>query len=268
MVQLGLILILRATHEASNRRGAHPIDSLSLLVVLETVVVLILLLIVDLLVEVDHLYRHFALAKTSFKHALRGVVFVNRHDMLLNLMLLLDVHLALVLRIKPILILFLLVKLMEKIIVIRNRDFRRHLWVEHRHLWLCKNRAWLKLLVHLRLLELLGSGLEYGRSTKVLWNHLRDSWRLDQNLLSNLALNLNQFHFLDWNCTLAVDPLVSEDVVVLQLHDFSDILYVDVGHKAETSWLIRTFVLQNDAVFQPAILLKICAKLLLFQIVR
>ena len=85
--------------------------------------------------------------------------------MLLNLMLLLDVHLTLV-WFEPILILLLLVEFMEKIIIIRNRDIRRHLWMEHRHLQLCsieRNRAWLKLLVHLRLLELLRNGHEYGR---------------------------------------------------------------------------------------------------------
>ena len=56
-----LVLSVGGAHEAPDRRGAHPVDTLSLFVILKRVVVLVLLLVLNLLIEVLDLDRHLAL---------------------------------------------------------------------------------------------------------------------------------------------------------------------------------------------------------------
>ena len=57
------------------------------------------------------------------------------------------------------------------------------------------------------------------------------------------------FHLLDGHGTLHIDPLVGDDVFLLQLEDEVHTADVSVGDEAETAWLIRPLVLQNHRVF-------------------
>lgn len=57
------------------------------------------------------------------------------------------------------------------------------------------------------------------------------------------------FHLLDGHGTFHVNPLVRNNVLLLEPEDKVDAADVFVGHEAEAAWLVRAFVLQNDRVF-------------------
>lgn len=94
------------------------------------------------------------------------------------------------------------------------------------------------------------------------------SYMLTCHGLTLFGLELNQLHLVDRNGTLAVDPLVVDEVLVLIFHHDRDTLNGAVRHKPKASGLVGLFVFEDDAVFQNAEVTKVVSELVDRQVVR
>lgn len=90
------------------------------------------------------------------------------------------------------------------------------------------------------------------------------------SLLLNATLLRNHYflHLLDGNCTLHVNPLTLNDMLLLQFQYQVDAVNVIVSHKAKSPWFVGPLVLQNDAIFNLTKVTKICLETMKFKVVR
>ena len=83
---------------------------------------------------------------------------------------------------------------------------------------------------------------------------------LDTTLLRNYYF----LHLLDGNCTLHVNPLTLNDMLLLQFQYQVDAVNVIVSHKAKSPWFVGPLVLQNYAIFDITKVTKICLETMKF----
>lgn len=105
-----------------------------------------------------------------------------------------------------------------------------------------------------------------------LWNRLFDNL-LDERLIIFIVLTqrnvlgpklfgplFDEFHFVNWNGTLAINPLPLNNMFVLHLHYRGNRADISVRHKSKTSWLLSSLVFKYYTVLQHAELSKVCSE--------
>lgn len=91
---------------------------------------------------------------------------------------------------------------------------------------------------------------------------------LNAQILPLILLENYLFHLVNWHCTFHVNPLLLDYVLITKFKHNINRTNVIEGHKAKTSWLLRSLVLQNHCIFNVAKVEKVIFKGAKFKIVR
>jgi hypothetical protein len=125
-------------------------------------------------------------------------------------------------------------------------------------LWLWRRSLSLESTLHLVILHL----ARWLRRVSCLINFFKTY------VLINLLRQLDSSHLIDRDCTLAIDPLSLDDMLLLETHNSMNTTDVIVGNKPKSSWLLCSLILKNNTVFKIPILAKVRSELWKCQVVR
>lgn len=77
---------------------------------------------------------------------------------------------------------------------------------------------------------------------------------------SSFLVHLNFLHFVDWNCTFAVNPFALDNMPIFHLHDSWNTFNVIICDETKSPWLLSSLIFQNNTIFHHAKLWKISSK--------